>query len=90
MVDLEVVGEEVETKVEQETPNGQVLKELPKHLCYAFFGESITKPDIVSSTLSDEMHDKLVEVLKRNIEDFAWCLMILRGLVLPFTIIRSL
>ena len=54
------------------TPYGLVLKELPKNLYYAFLGENGTKPVIISLALNEEMETKLLEVLKKNMEAFAW------------------
>lgn len=80
MVDLVVKNDEVETKIEQKTSYGLVLKELPKHLCYAFLGENSFKPIIYLQHLSDEIHEKLVEVLKRNIKAFVWCIDDIKGI----------
>ena len=56
---------------EHKTHDGLVLKELLKHLHYAFLGENGTKPMIVSVALNDEMERELLEVLKKNMGAFA-------------------
>ena len=57
---------------EKMTHNGLVLKEFPKNLRYAFLGENDTKPVIISLAFNDDMETKLLEVLKNNMEAFAW------------------
>ena len=59
-------------KKKKKTPNGLVLKKLLENLRYAFLGENGTKPVIISSTLNKNMETKLLEVLKKNMEAFAW------------------
>ncbi|XP_022040547.1 uncharacterized protein LOC110943101 [Helianthus annuus] len=48
------------------------LKVLPSHLEYAFLGENLSMPVIISSKLTEEEKRKLVEVLKEHKEDIAW------------------
>ena len=49
-----------------------MLKELPKGLKYAILGCNDTKPVIISSKLDNDMEVKLLGVLERNLEAFAW------------------
>ena len=56
--------EEAVIEEELKTPDGLVLKELPKHLRYALLGENGTKPIIVSATLIEKLEHKLLVVLK--------------------------
>ena len=49
-----------------------MLKELPKGLKYAFLGCNDTKPIIIFSKLDKDMEVKLLGVLERNSEAFAW------------------
>ena len=54
-----------------------MLKELPKGLKYAFLGCNDTKPVIVSSKLDNDI--KLLGVLERNVEAFAWSIKDIKG-----------
>ena len=56
---------------EKKTPDGMVLKELTKNLRYEFLGENGTKPVIISLALNENMEDKLLKVLKKNMDAFA-------------------
>ena len=44
---------------------GLVLKELPKHLKYAFFGEGRSKPVILAADLTVEKEKKVVEIMRK-------------------------
>ena len=61
-------------------PDGLVLKELNKNLRYALLGENGTKPMIISLVLNANMEAKLLEVLKKNIDDFAWSIEDIKGI----------
>ena len=63
------------------TPDGLVLKELPKNLHYAFFGDNGTKHVIKSLALNEDMENKLLEVLKNNMEAFAWSIEDIKGII---------
>ena len=65
---------------EKKTPDGLVLKELPKNLRYTFLGENGTKPIIISLDLNENMDTKLLEVLKKNIDAFAWSIEDIKGI----------
>ena len=65
---------------ERKTPNGLVLKELLKGLKYAFLGYNDTKPVIISSKLDNNMDVKLLGVLERNSEAFAWSVEDIKGI----------
>ena len=52
---LEESEEAIFLEEEPITPDGLVLKYLPTHLHYAFFGENSTKLVIIPSALNDEM-----------------------------------
>ena len=68
---LKVNEEETILKEEKKTPDGLVLKELPKGLKYAFIGKDDTKPAIISSALDMDIEAKLLNVLEKNMEAFA-------------------
>ncbi|GKA64328.1 hypothetical protein Tco_0763934 [Tanacetum coccineum] len=55
-----------------EPPTDLELKSLLDHLEYAFFEESSFLPVIISSQLSEQNKNKLVSVLKRHKQAFAW------------------
>ena len=57
-----------------------MLKELPKGLKYAFLGCNDTKPVIISSKLDNDMVVKLLGVLERNAEAFAWSIKDIKGI----------
>ncbi|KAK9033725.1 hypothetical protein V6N11_049910 [Hibiscus sabdariffa] len=48
------------------------LKELPKHLKYAFLGDNDTLPVIVSNKLSEKEENDLIEVLREHKEAIGW------------------
>ena len=50
---------------EKKTPDGLVLKELPKNLRYAFLGENGTKPMIFSSILDANMEQNYLMYSRR-------------------------
>ena len=56
---------------EKRTPDGLILKELPKGLKYVFLGNNETKSVIISSQLDEAMEVKLLDVLKMNSNAFA-------------------
>ncbi|KAL2237448.1 UNVERIFIED_CONTAM: Retrovirus-related Pol polyprotein from transposon [Sesamum indicum] len=56
------------------------LKELPKHLKYAFLGENDTLPVIISSKLSSLEEEKLIRVLLEFREAIGWTIADIKGL----------
>ncbi|GJZ00808.1 reverse transcriptase domain-containing protein [Tanacetum coccineum] len=56
----------------EEPPMDLELKPLPDNLEYAFLEESSFLPVIISSQLSEENKNKLISVLKRHKQAFAW------------------
>ena len=50
--------------MEEKSSEGLVLKELPKHLKYAFLGEERSKPVIVAADLTVEKEQKVVNFLE--------------------------
>ncbi|KAL0291356.1 UNVERIFIED_CONTAM: hypothetical protein Scaly_2641300 [Sesamum calycinum] len=60
------------------------LKELPKHLKYAFLGENDTLPVIISNKLSTLEEEKLIHVLREFREAIGWTIADIKGLS-PYT-----
>jgi len=56
------------------------LKVLPPHLKYSFLGGDIKKPVILSSLLTAEEEEQVIEVLKINQEAIGWQLSDLKGI----------
>ena len=77
---LEVTKEESVLEEVKKTPDGLVLKELPKGLKYAFLGRNETKPVIISFQLENDMEVKLLGVLEKNSEAFAWSIDDIKGI----------
>ena len=67
---------------DQKTPDRLTLKELPKHLCYAFLGENGMKPIIISAALTEEMEHRLLEVMRINMGAFTWSVDEIKGISL--------
>ena len=59
---------------------GLILKELPKHLKYAFLGEKKLKPVIISVDLTKEKEEKLIEILRKYKEAISWSVEDLKGI----------
>ena len=57
-----------------------MLKELLKGLKNAFLGCNDTKPVIISSKLDNDMEVKLLGVLEKNLEAFAWSIEDIKGI----------
>ncbi|XP_073290115.1 uncharacterized protein [Primulina huaijiensis] len=63
-----------------EEPPKLELKPLPPHLKYVYLGEINTLPVIISSSLTDVMEEKLLEVLKAHKSAFAWKVVDIKGI----------
>ncbi|GJZ84200.1 reverse transcriptase domain-containing protein [Tanacetum coccineum] len=59
-------------KAIDEPPTDIELKPLPNHLEYAFLEEPSFLPVIISSQLSEQNKNKLISVLKKHKQAFAW------------------
>ena len=77
---FEASEEEFVLEEEKNTPDGLVLKELPKDLKYAFLGKNDTKPVIISSELGKDMEIKMLRVLEKIFEAFAWSIDDIKGI----------
>ncbi|XP_073133953.1 uncharacterized protein [Henckelia pumila] len=63
-----------------EEPPTVELKPLTIHLKYMFLGENDKLPVIISSSLTGEMEEKLMEVLKKHKSVFAWKVADIKGI----------
>ena len=71
-----------EKEFHQETSaKGLVLKELPKHLKYAYLELPKSKPVIISARLSEAEEQKLLKILKNYQESIAWSIDELKGII---------
>ncbi|KAL0294962.1 UNVERIFIED_CONTAM: Retrovirus-related Pol polyprotein from transposon.6 [Sesamum radiatum] len=82
--ELEIPSEQVDkpNQVSMDVPKAPTLelKELPKHLKYAFLGENDTLPVIISSKLSTLEEEKLIRVLREFREAIGWTIADIKGL----------
>ena len=70
-----------EKAIETETSSkGLTLKELPRHLKYAFLEPEKAKPVIISTALTELEEQKLLEILRKYKEAFAWSIEDLKGI----------
>ena len=70
----------VKIQEEKKSSEGLILKELPKHLKYVFLGEEKSKPIIITTDLTAEKEQKVVEILKKHKEAIAWLVEDLKGI----------
>ncbi|GJR37584.1 reverse transcriptase domain-containing protein [Tanacetum coccineum] len=68
----------------EEPPLDLELKPLPEHLEYVFLEEPSFLPVIISSQLSEQNKNKLVSVLKKHKQAFAWKTTDIPGICLSF------
>ena len=61
----------IKKKVEK-SYEGLIMKELPKHLKYAFLGADITQPVIIAVGLTKENEQKLIKILRKYKGSIAW------------------
>ena len=64
-------GEKKEQEVEKSS-EGLIMKELPKHLKYAFLGVERAQPIIIAANLTKENEQKLIRILRKYKEAIAW------------------
>ena len=72
-------NEEEEQGVEKSS-EGLILKELPKHLKYAFLGVERAQPVIIAADLIEEKELKLLKILRKYKEAIAWSVGDLKGI----------
>ncbi|XP_076952598.1 uncharacterized protein LOC143626363 [Bidens hawaiensis] len=72
----------IDTKLKPslEEPPKVELKELPKHLKYAFVGDNDTLPVIIASNLTRDQESKLMEVLVTHKAAIGWTIADLKGI----------
>ena len=56
----------------EKSSEGLILKELPKHLKYAFLGAEKSKLVIIATDLKEEKEQKLLQILRKYKEAIAW------------------
>ncbi|GKB65732.1 hypothetical protein Tco_0927144 [Tanacetum coccineum] len=56
----------------KEPPTDLVMKPLPEHLKYAFLEKDSLLPLVISALLQDDEKKRLVSILKKHNETFAW------------------
>ncbi|XP_076944255.1 uncharacterized protein LOC143614819 [Bidens hawaiensis] len=81
-VQVEPLPEKIDTGLKpslQEAPKVE-LKELPRHLKYAFLGKNDTLPVIIAFNLSFEQEFALLKVLVANKEAIRWTIADLKGI----------
>ncbi|GJR43115.1 hypothetical protein Tco_1311218, partial [Tanacetum coccineum] len=77
---LEWKAQENKLKPSSVEPPKLKLKELPKHLEYAFLQENNQMPVVISSALSIAEKAKLLEVLKNHKGAIAWSITDIKGI----------
>ncbi|KAK4852543.1 hypothetical protein QYF36_024922 [Acer negundo] len=63
-----------------EKPHKLELKQLPEYLRYAFLGESLSLPVIISASLSKIKEEKLLRVLRSHKKAIGWSISNIKGL----------
>ena len=77
-------------QMEENSSEGLVLKELPKHLKYAFLGEERSNAMILAADLTIEKEHKVIETLKKHQDAIASSVEDLKGISHQFVCIKSL
>ncbi|KAK9057062.1 hypothetical protein SSX86_024429 [Deinandra increscens subsp. villosa] len=72
--------EEQKSKPSIEEPPSLELKDLPSHLEYAFLDGDSKLPVIISSSLTGDEKEKLLDVLKEHKKAIAWKIMDIKGI----------
>ncbi|XP_071695446.1 uncharacterized protein [Rutidosis leptorrhynchoides] len=86
----EPITDELRIKHSLEVPPKIELKELPPHLEYVFLKDNSELPIIISSELSANQKEQLLEVLKKHKKAFAWKASDIRGIDPTFCIHKIL
>ena len=77
----EPLGENTQTLVPSVEPPPQLeQKPLPSHLRYAYLGESLTLPVIISASLTAVEEEKLLRVLRDHNNAIEWSIADLKGI----------
>ena len=56
------------------------LKDLPGHLKYTFLGDKETLPVIIASDLAQDDEEKLIRVLRENMQAIGWSIADIKGI----------
>ncbi|GJX53704.1 reverse transcriptase domain-containing protein [Tanacetum coccineum] len=80
----EIIEEDFDALLDEEPPTDLELKPLPDNLEYVFLEEPSFLPIIISSQLSKEKKNKLIYVLKKHKQAFAWKTIDITGICLSF------
>ncbi|KAD7478568.1 hypothetical protein E3N88_01704 [Mikania micrantha] len=81
-IQVESLPDSIDSKLKPslEEPPKSELKELPKHLKYAFLGENNTLPVIIAANLDEAQEEALMEVLVTHKAAIGWTIPDLRGI----------
>ncbi|KAD3066772.1 hypothetical protein E3N88_34652 [Mikania micrantha] len=81
-IQVESLPDSIDSKLKPslEEPPKSELKELPKHLKYAFLGENNTLPVIIAANLDEAQEEALMEVLVTHKAAIGWTIADLRGI----------
>ena len=77
---LEKCSKEEKAKETETSSEGLNLKELPRHLKYAFLEPEKEKPVIISTALTDLEEQRLLKILRKYTEAIAWSIEDLKGI----------
>ena len=86
VLSLKVISTEESSSKEEEEQGveksfeGLILKELPKHLKYAFLGPKTAHLVIIAANLTEEKELKLLKILRKYKEAIAWKVEDLKGI----------
>ena len=76
----ETVSNEEKEKEIETSSKGLTLKELRKHLKYAFLGPEKAKHVIISDALTELEEKKMLEILRKYNEEIVWSIEDLKGI----------
>ena len=74
------LSSEMKVQEVEKSSNWLILKELPKHLKYAFLEEEKSKPVIIAVDLTYEKEQKVVEIIRKHKEAKSWSVEDLKGI----------
>ena len=75
-------SQENEATKQETSSEGLILKELPSHLKYAFLEPEKGKPIIISTELTENEEQRLLQILRKHKEAIAWSIEDLKGISL--------
>ena len=73
-------SQEKKVTKQENSAEGLILKELPGHLKYAFLEPEKGKPVIISTELTENEEQRLLEILRKYKEAIAWSIEDLKGI----------